>query len=229
MPLITVRGTAIVDWRPAWTLTLTSPDGLSLDADGESHVLQARLTHTVTGDPIPNRQILLQTVPFGEVGNGELAFTNAAGIATFTVSNEDTESVEYTAQVATSGNIDDTLTIQWGQADGLLFVPESGYYQFDEVGNRYFYLPSFTVVLVTCTLTSGGSPVVGANLDFIGIASNCTVLPISNVTDVNGQFVLTCTLLAASGSADLNMALTDPPFTLFLYPDDAPAIQWSLP
>ncbi len=112
---ITVRGSATVLWKPPWTLTLTSPDGLDLDADGESHPLQVRLLHTVTGLPIANRQVLLETDPRGRIGDKAIKWTDANGRCTFNVSSETDESVLYRAAVMTASNIEDTLTIQWGE------------------------------------------------------------------------------------------------------------------
>ena len=112
--IVTVAGVAQVLWKPNWTLSLTSPDGLSLDADGKPHPLRVHLFHTISGAPQVGRQILLETTPSGRAGDKKILFTNAQGRGTFQVEDESDESVLYRASLMTASSIGDSLTIQWG-------------------------------------------------------------------------------------------------------------------
>lgn len=116
---VTVRGKTKVQWRPDFTLVVDSPDGLSLDSDGEEHDLTATLTQTSNGDPVVGRTISLHTVPAGEAGDGKRFTTDNEGKVTFRVSDLQAESVEYTASLiprppTSEVTIEASLTIQWG-------------------------------------------------------------------------------------------------------------------
>lgn len=127
MPLVTVRGTAQVFWKPDYTLVLSSVDGLSLDSDGKLHLLIATLTHTSSGLPVSSTLVRLATDPRGRRGDRSQHFTDGSGLVTFTVSDNDDESVEYTAFVPGKG-IEASLTIQWGSSNQwyLLFPAGPG-------------------------------------------------------------------------------------------------------
>ena len=96
---VTVRGKAKIDWKPAYTLTMASPDGVSFSADGATHDLTATLTRTSDGTLISNRTIGLATSPVGRVGDGLRATTDVNGKATFRVSNTDAEVIAYTGSL----------------------------------------------------------------------------------------------------------------------------------
>lgn len=118
----TVTGIAQVVWTGGsggtpYVLDLTSTDGLELDADGKLHSLVGTLTKG--SDAVPNRSILLQTSPRGEVGDLVRKTTSSSGAVTFRVSNTDDEVVIYTAQLlpspsGSSGTVTDSVTITWG-------------------------------------------------------------------------------------------------------------------
>lgn len=117
--MITVRGKAKINWKPNYTLTFTSSEGLSLNP-GDTTSLVATLTNTADGTPVPNRKIMLTTNPTPRTGDEARKTTNAEGVATFTgITNPSVESVVYTASLipkpATSlPTVTTDLTIEWG-------------------------------------------------------------------------------------------------------------------
>ena len=118
---VTVRGKAKIDWKPNYTLTFTSTDGLTLDPGTTLHPLVATLTNTSTGAVITDRVIRLTTSPTPRVGSGQRRTTDANGQVTFQVSNVSVESVVYTASLIPEPAISEPtvttdLTITWGGA-----------------------------------------------------------------------------------------------------------------
>ena len=116
---VTVRGKAKIDWKPNYTLTFTSTDGLTLDPGTTLHPLVATLTNTSTGAVITDRVIRLTTSPTPRVGSGQRRTTDANGQVTFQVSNVSVESVVYTASLIPEPAITDPtvtadVTITWG-------------------------------------------------------------------------------------------------------------------
>lgn len=118
----TVRGTCQVRWNPAYTLTLTSPDGISLKADGRNHPFKATLTRTSNGSAVVSRKILMNTSPAGRTGNGQVVWTDGNGVASFPVNDTYTESVVYTCKLLPGGIPTANLTLNWtGSTSGVRF------------------------------------------------------------------------------------------------------------
>lgn len=92
---VTVRGMCRVDWRPAYTLTLTSTNGSTLPADGRGNEMVATLTRTSNGAAIANKRILLTTYSSGRAGDGARGTTDAQGKFRFQISNTLSEPVWY--------------------------------------------------------------------------------------------------------------------------------------
>ncbi len=126
----TVRGVTQVQWGPDYILTLDSPDGTSLDADGKPHPLIAKLVKTSNGAPVSGRNIRLSTSPGGEVGDGSRKMTDSSGKVTFTVSDSNNETVDYTATLVMASGSPTPLTatesIQWGTSDIIAFTEGGG-------------------------------------------------------------------------------------------------------
>lgn len=115
----TVRGIAKVTWKPNYTISISSPDGLAFDKGTTRHPLVVSLSRTADGTGVANRTILLTTSPTGRPGHGSLARTNTAGSARFSVYDTVDETVTYTANLIPSPTssmptISDSLTIVWG-------------------------------------------------------------------------------------------------------------------
>jgi hypothetical protein len=150
----TVRGKAKVEWRPDFTLTFTSTDGLTLDPGTETHPLVATLTNTVDGSPVEGRTIKLTTSP-ERVGHGEREMTDGEGKCTFEVSNVATESVVYTASViprppTSEPTVTADLTIQWGgvicnQCNADIDIGPVEVFQPNEVPESLGYVITYTV------------------------------------------------------------------------------------
>ncbi len=124
--LVTARGICKVTWKQNYTLTLDSPDGISLPSDGKAHRLNAVLTDNTTGLPVPGRSIVLGTSPISRVGDGSLKITDSKGKAVFTVSDATNEIIDYTASLLprnrTSPVITATVEITWGTPVGALDI-----------------------------------------------------------------------------------------------------------
>lgn len=116
---VTVRGQAKVRWKPDFTLTFSSTDGLSLDPGTTTHPLVATLTNTADGSAVEGRTIRLTTNPTPRIGDTSRRVTDVNGQATFNVSNPSVESVIYTASLiprppTTEPTVTESLTITWG-------------------------------------------------------------------------------------------------------------------
>jgi hypothetical protein len=108
------RGIVTVNWKPNYTLTLTSPEGFSFPADGKTHPLIGALINNANLLPVGGKQIELRTLLSGRVGDGIIKVTDALGKGTWRVSDTVTESVEYTAALLPQRFIEsDPLTIDW--------------------------------------------------------------------------------------------------------------------
>lgn len=211
MPLITIRGVTQVVWVPNYTLTLTSPDGLELEADGEEHTIIATLLNTATGAAVPNRTIRLLTTPSARVGNGKRARTDIEGKARFVVSNEDDESIDYEAQLAPQFAVTGDLTIQWGEAGQLVGVDWTIDSNTAPPGPPYqVNVP--VPVFVSVVTSPGGVPVVGVTVTMQSSLSGATfdcgptdgsgIASGSFVESINGQALYTPSAITGGNTWD---------------------------
>lgn len=158
---VTVRGQTKVEWRPNMTLTANSPDGTSLDADGEEHDFTATLTNIANGSPVPDRVISLNTNPVSRTGHNSRKITGADGKVTFTIADLFNEVVIYTVSLVpippiSEPTVTDDETITWGTGALLIdlsFTDNVGGIQ--NVGNS---------AIVTATCTVSGAPVAGISV-----------------------------------------------------------------
>lgn len=113
-PLL-ARGVCQVTWTPDLQISLTSPDGTMLPADGKSHSLVATLTKISNGAVVSKKLVQLFTIPSGEVGYGDGRYSIGDGTATFTVSDVNNETVIYQVFTPPPGIVaSNTVSIQWG-------------------------------------------------------------------------------------------------------------------
>lgn len=207
------RGITQVVWRPNYTLVLESVDGLSLDADGEPHTLIATLTNTSTGAPIPNKKLLLTTSPAGEVGFGKVKITDSTGRVTFSVSDDDSESVVYTCSLLPERVIQDSITIVWGGTE--VEVLAQGYTPTDFPTH---YGSPYTITFIVVRHDDEVTPVEGVTVTFTtSPAGHDGDGVVAGPSDVNG--LLTLIVNEPSGPPSTNIQYgaqsVDPPFTLF--------------
>lgn len=115
-PLI-ARGICTVFWGPDGdrTITVTSPDGPNLDADGKAHPLVGLLTHG-GGVPVPGILVRLRTTPSGRDGDGLEDYTDNDGGVMFSVSDTENETVIYTVRRPSPSSLSGSTSIQWGSA-----------------------------------------------------------------------------------------------------------------
>ena len=207
----TVRGVTQVQWGPDYILTLDSPDGTSLDADGKPHPLVAKLVKTSNGAPVSGRNIRLSTSPGGEVGDGSRKMTDSSGKVTFTVSDSSSETVDYTATLVMASGSPTPLTatesIQWGGGDAWWNVSGGAW-------GEPFALGSLTPGDAVFILKDNQDPALGVPI--VGAMITIGTTPAGRVgdgvvagpTDINGEVDLMAILNAESVTGGVSYVIT---------------------
>ncbi len=160
---VTVRATTKVRWKPAYTITLSSTDGLALPSDGSGHELVAILTRTSNGDPIVGRLLRLTTDPVARVGENVIRYTDGEGKARYTVSDTLDETVTYQSLLAPLDDVEsNTVAIVYGTSppppvDWTMsaFTVSAGPYTPDGTLYSIYFLVTESI---------SGDPVVGAEV-----------------------------------------------------------------
>ncbi len=228
----TVRGTCQVEWTPAYTLTLVSTDGTTLNGDGLTHPLAATLTHTAGGSPVPNKQLLLNTSPAGKVGDGLVRVTGTDGKATFSVSDTSNETVDYTAAMLPRRAITGKESVDWfvpsppappvPPGTPMTLGPPTGYDSIDFPGGStilYIYTVGNKASIPVSLGIAGVEIALTGNSDLgVTIAPNVTTNGSGNatftVTEPTPSGTVNATIVAyVVSNPSVAVALSNTPFT----------------